>query len=302
MSSEKEKPETEMLIKSLAPWFGGKRNLAPVIVAELGDHRAYWEPFCGSMAVLLSKAPCKMETVNDLHKDLINLARVIRDPGQGSRLYRMMRRTLMHEDIFADSDALMRHWEGVPLGKLDAVTRAYHYLVASWLGRNGTSGLSPKNKGSYCARFTSNGGHPAKRWRSVTDSIPAWRRRMRCVTILNRDAFELLERIEDKAGTVVYLDPPYFQKIAKYQHDFEACDHDRLAGLVKRFTKTRVVVSYYAHPEVDRLYPDWTQRRIEVVKVLSQGNNRGEGKTKAMEVLLINGPSYTADAGQSELF
>jgi hypothetical protein len=44
----------DMPIKALAPWFGGKRNLAPLIVAELGEHRCYWEPFCGSMAGLPS--------------------------------------------------------------------------------------------------------------------------------------------------------------------------------------------------------------------------------------------------------
>ncbi|KKK94504.1 hypothetical protein LCGC14_2682220 [marine sediment metagenome] len=44
-------------IKAIAPWFGGKRNLAPKIVDALGDHRVYWEPFCGSMAVLMAKPP-----------------------------------------------------------------------------------------------------------------------------------------------------------------------------------------------------------------------------------------------------
>lgn len=31
-----------MTIRSLAPWFGGKRTLAPRIVAELGTHTQYW--------------------------------------------------------------------------------------------------------------------------------------------------------------------------------------------------------------------------------------------------------------------
>lgn len=40
--------DRSMKIKALAPWFGAKRNLAPVIVGLLGEHRIYWEPFCGS--------------------------------------------------------------------------------------------------------------------------------------------------------------------------------------------------------------------------------------------------------------
>lgn len=54
-------------IKAIAPWFGGKRTLAPEIVRELGEHTQYFEPFCGSMAVLLAKTPSSKETVNDMH-------------------------------------------------------------------------------------------------------------------------------------------------------------------------------------------------------------------------------------------
>lgn len=53
----------DMKVKALAPWFGGKRTLAPRVIAELGEHRDYWEPFCGSMAVLLAKPVATYETV-----------------------------------------------------------------------------------------------------------------------------------------------------------------------------------------------------------------------------------------------
>lgn len=43
-------------IGAVAPWFGGKRTLAPRIVEALGPHKAYVEPFCGSCAVLLVNA------------------------------------------------------------------------------------------------------------------------------------------------------------------------------------------------------------------------------------------------------
>lgn len=38
----------EPKITAIAPWFGSKRTLAPRIVAELGKHTSYFEPFCGS--------------------------------------------------------------------------------------------------------------------------------------------------------------------------------------------------------------------------------------------------------------
>lgn len=116
---------------------------------------------------------------------------------------------------------------------------------------------------------------------------------MREVSILSMDAFELVERIEDAAGVVIYVDPPYLVKGAKYLHDFKASDHQRLATALGRFTKTRVVVSYYAHPDLEGLYPGWTVRNCSMTKSLvSAGMRDKRGVVEAPEVLLINGPSY----------
>ena len=292
--------ESPMKIKALAPWFGAKRNLAPRIVQMLGPHSVYWEPFCGSMAVLLVKPACVMETVNDLHRDLVNLARVIQHGTYGPQFYRKLRRTLMVEELFNESAEVIREQD---CGIVVDPERAYHYMLTAWLGRNGVAGTSTYNH-HFCVRYTANGGHAAKRWDSVIRSIPAWRRRLANVTILQRDAFELLLRIEDRAGTAIYVDPPYFRGTRNpnsgfgrrkgsglYLHDFEAAEHDRLAEALHRFKKARVVVSYYDHPELERLYPTWTKRRIEVSKALAHQGRRGKNDTTAIEVLLLNGPS-----------
>lgn len=288
----------DMPITAIAPWFGGKRNLAPRIVAELGEHRAYWEPFCGSMAVLLAKPAATMETVNDLHGDLINLARVLQCPTLGPALYRRLRRTLMHESVFEDADAWLREHDRDKIDIPD-LDRAERYFITSWLGRNGTAGTPVTHKGTYCVRFTRNGGHAAKRFRSAIESIPTWRRRLREITILRRDGIELLGRIEDDAKTAIYVDPPYVVKGAKYQHDFDGIDHHRLAKTVARFQRARVVVSYYPHPMLDALYPGWTRVGISVSRAMAHQVKRGPNGARATELLLINGPSYT-DPGSED--
>jgi len=273
-------------ITAIAPWFGSKRTMAPRIVKELGKHSAYFEPFCGSMAVLLEKDPSSHETVNDLHGDLINLARVIASPGDAAVLHGRLERVLFDEERRGDSLARLREVTG-------AVDRAFHYFIISWFGRNGFSGTKGSEKSSFAVRWTPNGGHGGQRFASAVDSIPAWHQRLRRATILHRDGFEVLEKIDDNPKTAIYVDPPYLVKNATYEHDFSSEDHARLAKLLRRFESARVVVSYYQHPRLIELYQGWTVVDCTLNKGLHNAGKRGQTGTAAPEVLLINGKSYT---------
>lgn len=290
----------EPKITALAPWFGGKRTLAPEIVRELGPHAAYWEPFCGSMAILFAKEPATMETVNDLHGDLINLARVVADDAGSVQLFGRLARMSCCEPLHREAAERHRARGDAPASEAIDVERAADYFLCSWLGRNGVAGTSSYNQG-FCRRFAKNGGHAARRFTSAVESIPAWWDRLRNVTILNDDAFMLLKRIEDSPGVVIYCDPPYLHKGAKYVHDFDGVDHESLALHLRAFHKTRVVVSYYDDPRLDDLYPrsmGWTKRRLKATKALvNQGMRDKGGAVDAPEVLLVNGPSLAAPAG-----
>jgi DNA adenine methylase len=290
-----------MKIKSIAPWYGAKRKLAPTIVAQLGDHKSYWEPFCGSMAVLLSKPVSRLETVNDLHGDLINLARVTADPRLGPQFYRRARRMVVADDTLLEADGKTRG--GDFEGTAPDLDRALAFFVGSWMGRNGEVGLGKNERAkTLCVRWAANGGDPATRFESAVRSIPAWRRRLRGVTILRRDAFDVLEKISDDTGTVIYCDPPYLLKSDRYLYDFndgfmsQMNDHERLAAAVSRFTKARVIVSYYAHPALDQLYKGWTRVTATVTKFFSNQVGGPCTRKDAPEVLLINGPSFAAEA------
>jgi DNA adenine methylase len=111
------------------------------------------------------------------------------------------------------------------------------------------------------------------------------------VTILNRDAFELFERIDDHPSTAIYVDPPYLKKGAKYIHDFDDGDHKRLATALSKFKKARIVVSYYDDPRLCDMYPGWFRNEITVTKALSNQGMRPKKNAKAskvIEVLLVN--------------
>lgn len=277
-----------MNVSAVLPYFGSKRTLSKRIVETIGDHSVYFEPFCGSLAVLLSKPVVPMETAIDLHGDLVNLAMVLQTREAAEQMYAMLYPMIpcnaLHQDAKArvpDYTASSEQWPDVP--------RAVDFFVSSWLGRNGCIGTKSFNN-NFCVRYTSNGGAPAARWRSAVGSIPNWHERLKNVVILNTCGIAACERIEDKAGTVVYADPPYLVKGATYLHDFAAADHVRLATALNRFKKTRVVVSYYEHPQLSELYPGWQRIDVATTKGLVNQSRR-ESETaaaKAPEVLLVN--------------
>lgn len=293
-------------IGAMLPYFGGKRTIAPVIVEELGAHRAYFELFAGSAAVLFAKPPSAMETVNDLYGPATNLACVLASD-RCADLWERVRRTPMAEALVdegrgwmgaGDSPSDCGGWAG-SVGEVgpEHVELAFWTLVVSWQGRNGTIGTASYNH-SIARRFTASGGDPATRWRRVAQAIPEWHERLRSAVVTRMDAVELASRIEDKPHVSVYADPPYLEKGAKYVHDFKAEDHERLAEALRRFERARVVVSYYDDPRLDALYPGWTKVRVAATKALTnQGARDKGGAVKAPEVLLVNGPSRTMAVG-----
>lgn len=272
-------------ITAIVPWFGSKRKLAPKIIEALGRHRTYWEPFAGSMSVLLSKPIATMETVNDLHGDLINLARVVKDDSLSVRLRQACRFELCGDDWLKAANKLIRQ-SPPPADDKPCVDRAAAYLAASWMGRNGCAGLRESKQSSrLCVRWCNTGGARGTPFDGAIRSLAAWHRRLRTVCILRRDGFDVLSRIRDESQSVIYCDPPYLVKSDEYEHDFAAADHDRLADLLKRFKKTRVVVSYYAHPRLAELYPSWAVIDCATRKNIVNTNSEPQ---VAPEVLLVN--------------
>lgn len=294
-----------MKITAIAPWFGSKRTLAPQIVEALGPHASYWGLFCGSLAVELEKSPAAHETVVDMHGDVTNLARVLQREETATELYARLTRTLPAESLYVEAQSRCAEPVADDAPNLD---RAYAYFVTAWLGRNGVAGTVRGEDVQLAVRWTHGGGSPSTRFRSAVESIPAWHVRLLNILVLRRSVFDVLPRIEDESGTVIYADPPYLLGGARtgrdgqsrYLHEFTPADHERLAVEFSRFRKTRVVISYYADPRLDDLYPGWRQVLHTRPKNLSVQGRRGATKQEAPEVLLVNdGPDVRPPAIRS---
>lgn len=57
---------------------GAKWSIADWILEFIPEHDVYLEPFFGSGAVFFNKRPVRIETINDIDGDVVNLFRVIR--------------------------------------------------------------------------------------------------------------------------------------------------------------------------------------------------------------------------------
>ena len=66
-------------MKPVLKYPGSKWRLADWIVSLMPPHKSYLEPFFGSGAVFFKKPPSRIETINDLDGEIINLFRCIRE-------------------------------------------------------------------------------------------------------------------------------------------------------------------------------------------------------------------------------
>lgn len=297
-------------IKATVPAFGGKRTMAPKIIAQMPKHTQYFEPFACSLSVLFAKQQSQKETINDLHGDIINLARVIREEKTAVELYDKLQRVILTEDFLQRAKIeLNGHFpDGVGITEV-LPERAYWFFLASWMGRNGTAGTKRLDY-QIAVRWTCGGGSPTIRFRSAVESIPWWHQRLRNVVILKRDAFRILDRFEDVKGTLIYADPPYHSTTrmintkngagGQYLHEFKhvddeagPSDHRRLAGLLRAYKHARIIVSYYDTPIIRELYEGWSVIDCTTTKFLHAANGRGTGNKKiAPEILLVNGEVF----------
>ena len=66
-------------VKPVLKYAGAKWRIADWIGGFLPPHEIYLEPFFGSGAVFFRKAPARLETINDIDENVVNLFRVLRE-------------------------------------------------------------------------------------------------------------------------------------------------------------------------------------------------------------------------------
>jgi DNA adenine methylase len=266
-------------VKPPFTYYGGKQQVADVIVALLPPHEHYVEPFAGSLAVLLAKPPSLVETVNDLDGDVMNLWRVLRD--QPEEFERACALT-PHSRV----EAAQAEWDGIE--GLTDVERARRVWVRLTQCRSRSTG---RRTGWRCFP-NPRGPHP-----SMPEYLAAYVGRMapiaarlRGVSLECLPALEIIRRYGQHPGNLLYCDPPYpasARPLAvgdEYAHELRTDDDH--AELIEALIGCRaaVALSGYASELYDGMLARWNRREFS----LYTGNGgAGGGRT---EVLWCNRP------------
>lgn len=259
-------------------YFGGKTMLADRIAELLPAHEHYVEPFCGSLSVLLAKAPAKMETVNDLDQELITFWRVLRDrPDELERACALTPHA-RRENLLADDRG--------GLDELELSRRVWVKLTQA-RALSLRSGISGGWK-HYVYPAGSSIGMPAY-LEAYIERTAAAAARLHAVSLECMPALDLIAKYGAEPDVLLYVDPPYLGTTRdgrnNYKHEMRTpVEHRELAEALHA-ARAAVVVSGYASDLYDlELYPGWDRHTIAAFT----GN--GQGDKARTEVLWSNRP------------
>lgn len=236
--------------KKLIPfgWYGGKFSHLDWLRPLLPDCHHYCEPFAGSGAVLLNRAPAPVETFNDLDGEVVNFFRVLRE--EKNRLVEAIGLTPFSREEFGKACEVSPD--------LAPLERARRFYVRARQVRTGLAQTATIGRWANC-KNTSRAGMSGviSRWLGAVEDLPAVAERLLRVQIENRPALDVI-RLYDSPTTLFYCDPPYVHSTRgdSKAYGFEMNDrqHRELAAVLNR-VQGMVALSNYQADILDELFP-----------------------------------------------
>jgi len=254
----------EISAKPLVPWIGGKRRLAKHILPLFPEHTCYVEPFAGAAALFFLKEPAKVEVLNDVNSDLVNLYRVVQH--HLDEFVRQFRWALTSREIFG--------WlNETPPATLTDIQRAARFF---YLQKHSFGG---KIEGRTFGTATSSPGR--MNLLRMEEDLSAVHLRLHQVTIERLDWAACVQRY-DRTHTLFYLDPPYWGTEG-YDVPFDLDQYARMAELLKSM-KGKAVVSVNDIPEMRDAFAGLKQRPLSITYSVGSAENRSPSR----ELLITN--------------
>ncbi len=207
-------------MKAVLKYPGAKNRLANWICEYIPKHMVYLEPFFGSGAVLFNKSRSHIETVNDLHGEVVNYFKILRDEPDALKEY--IELTPYSREEYDNS-----YIENTSDTELE---RARKFCIRCWQG----FGCANLYHNGWKSGQQQNSPNPAAAWSILPETLLMAAKRLNGVQIENLPAVELIRRYDTK-DVFIYADPPYLHGTRKnylYKHEMENAEHVELLEIL----------------------------------------------------------------------
>lgn len=239
-----------MTPRTVIKYPGAKWSVAQWIVSIMPPHKSYLEPFFGSGAVFFNKPPSRIETINDLDSEIVNLFTVIRD--RPEELEQAVALTHYSREEYENTWNALRE-QGEPT---DPVERARRTLVRYWQTHGSCSFYKGGWKNDRAGREYA---YAARYW----NRLPAWIaesvERLKEAQIEHTPAVECIRRFRSPE-VLVYADPPYLLSTRKQrQYRVEMGDEGQHMELLETLLDHPgpVMLSGYDNELYDHVLQGW---------------------------------------------
>ena len=229
------------MMKPPIPRMGGKSKLRKTILERIPEHTCYVEPFFGAGWVYFGKEPSKVEVINDIDKELINMFRMIKY--HAPEIERVLEYEFSGRDMFEE----YKHCTVEYLTEIQRAVRFLYLISQSFAGKGETFGYGTTSKPA-----------PQIFYQGVLRDI---KERLRNTYVENKSFEDIIKRY-DRPHSFFFCDPPYFET-AGYGNEFGEQEHLLLRDTLSQI-KGKFMVTINDHPKVREWYKDFNIEEVQV--------------------------------------
>ena len=241
---------------------GGKSKLRKTIIERIPEHTCYVELFFGAGWVYFGKEPSKVEVINDIDKELINLFKMIKY--HAPEIERLLQYEFSGRDIF-------EQYKNCTVEYLTEIYRAvrYLYLISqSFAGKGENYGYGTNTRPS-----------PHIFYKNVLLDL---KDRLRNTYVENLSFEKIIDKY-DRDYTFFFADPPYLETTG-YGNEFGEKEHllllDKLSNIKGKF-----LLTINNHEKVREWYKDFNINEVEVPYSVCKDK---VGRRKFEELIITN--------------
>ncbi len=250
--------------KPIIPWIGGKRRLADKIIPMFPEHSCYVEPFAGAAALYFMKEPAKVEILNDINGELINLYRVVKhhlEEFVKEFKYALVSRQIYELELTKKPETLTD------------IQRAARFFYLQKLAFGG------KVKGQTFG--TSTTSKPSFNLLRIEEDLSEAHLRLSRTQIENITWQECAKKY-DRVHTLTYFDPPYYGTEG-YGVEFGLEQYDEISGIAQTM-KGKAIISVNDIPEMRKAFKGLKMKSVGITYSVGGGTK----KTKPKKELIIS--------------